>query len=151
MGYRSCPADPDLWLREQADWKSNHYYAYILCYVDNLLLVHHYPRCIMDMIVSFLPLKSDSICPPEIYLGAKLIKKTFEDGTAEWGPSPSKYVQQAFRNVKTFLKNNLDGKYSLPKKANNPFQCDYVPNEDVSLLLEPYVAKIYMQLIGIVR
>ena len=55
-----------------------------------------------------------------------------------------KYVQQAVRNVKTFLKNNLNGRYALPKRAKNPFPCDYVPNEDVSLLLEPDVAKLYM-------
>jgi hypothetical protein len=39
----------------------------------------------------------------------------------------------------------------LPKRADNPFPCDYAPKEDVSSLLEPYVAKFYMQLIGILR
>ena len=105
----------------------------------------------MDKIDSFLPIKSGSIDPPEINLGAKLKKKTFEDGTVEWGLSPLKYVQQAVRNVKTFLKNNLDGRYSLPKRVDNPFPCDYAPDEDVSLLLEPDEAKLYMQLIGILR
>jgi hypothetical protein len=86
-----------------------------------------------------------------MYLGAKLKKKTFDDGTVAWGLSPSKYVQQAVRNVETFLKTNLDGRYSLPKRAENPFPCDYAPDEDVSPLLEPDVAKFYMQLIGILR
>ncbi|KAL7476432.1 hypothetical protein ACHAW6_002297 [Cyclotella cf. meneghiniana] len=27
MGYRPCPADPDLWLKEQTDWKGNRHYA----------------------------------------------------------------------------------------------------------------------------
>ncbi len=40
MGYCPCLINPDLWLREQTDWKGNRYYAYILCYVDNLLVVH---------------------------------------------------------------------------------------------------------------
>ena len=53
--------------------------------------------------------------------------------------------------VKTFLKTNLDGRYSLSKRAENPVPCDYAPNEDVSPLLEPDVAKFYMQLIGILR
>ena len=65
--------------------------------------------------------------------------------------SPSKYVQQVVRNVETFLKNNLDGRYSLPKRAENPFPCDLAPNENVSPLLEPDVAKFYMQLTGILR
>ena len=63
-----------MWLKEQTDWKGNRYYAYILCYVDDLLVVHHNPRCFMDKIDSFLPLKSDSIGPPEMYLGEKLKK-----------------------------------------------------------------------------
>ena len=67
------------------------------------------------------------------------------------GLSPSKHAQQAAKNLKTFLKNNLDGRCSLPKRSNNPFPCDYIPNKDVSPLLEQYVAKFYMQLIGILR
>ena len=39
----------------------------------------------------------------------------------------------------------------MPKRAENPFPCDYAPDEDVSPLLEPDVAKFYMQLIGILR
>ena len=27
MGYVSCPADPDLWLKEQTDWKGRKYYS----------------------------------------------------------------------------------------------------------------------------
>ncbi|KAL7475810.1 LOW QUALITY PROTEIN: hypothetical protein ACHAW6_001710, partial [Cyclotella cf. meneghiniana] len=38
MGYRSCPTDSDLWLKKQTDPKGNRYYAYILCYVDDLLV-----------------------------------------------------------------------------------------------------------------
>ncbi len=92
MGYRPCPADPHLWLKEQTDRKGNHYYAYILCYVDDLLVVHHNPKRVMDRTDSFLPLKPGSIGPPEMYLGAKLKKKTFENGTVARGLNSSKYV-----------------------------------------------------------
>ena len=74
IGYRSCPADPDLWLKKQTYKKGNQYYAYILCYVDNLLVVHHNPKHVMDRINSFLPLKPDSVGMSEMYLGAKLKK-----------------------------------------------------------------------------
>ena len=151
MGYRSCPADPDLWLKEQTDTKGNRYYAYILCYVDDLLVVHHNPKRVMDRINSFLPLKPDSVGPPEMYLGAKLKKKTFKDGTSAWGLSPAKYVQQAVTNVEAYLSKNLSGRFAMPKKAANPFPYDYAPEEDVSPLLEPSVAKFYMQLIGVLR
>jgi hypothetical protein len=49
--------------------------------------------------------------PQEMYLGAKVKKKIFDDGTSAWRLSPSKYVQQAVKNVETFLKTNLDGRY----------------------------------------
>ncbi len=67
----------------------------------------------MDKIDCFLTLKPDSIDLPETYLWMKLKKKTFEDGTTTWRLSPSKNVQQAVKNVETFFKNNLDGKYAL--------------------------------------
>ena len=36
MGYTSCKADPDLWLKAVTRPEDNvHYYAYILCYVDD--------------------------------------------------------------------------------------------------------------------
>ena len=37
----------------------------------------------------------------------------------------------------------------MPKRGDNPFPCDYAPNEDVTLLLESGLATYYMQLIGI--
>jgi hypothetical protein len=151
MGNVLCPADPDLWFKEQTDSKGKRYYFYILCYFGNLLVVHHNPNCVMDKINSFLPLKPDLVGPPEMYLGMTLKKKTFEDGTMAWGLSPAKYVQQTVRNVKTYLKKNLDGPYSLPKRGDSPFSVDYAPKEDVTQLLEPKVATYYMQLIGILR
>ncbi|KAL7474882.1 hypothetical protein ACHAW6_000828 [Cyclotella cf. meneghiniana] len=151
IGYHSCPTDPDLWPKEQTDQKGKHYYAYIIFYVDDLLVVHHNSRHNMEKIDSFLPLKPHSIGPAEMYLGAKLNKKTFEDSTVAWGQSPLKCVQQTGKNVETFSKNNLDGRYILPKRAETPFPFDYTPKKDVSPLLEPYVAKFYMHLNGIIR
>jgi hypothetical protein len=38
MGYASCKADPDLWLKAVTRPEDNvHYYAYILCYVDGVV------------------------------------------------------------------------------------------------------------------
>ncbi len=42
MGYTSCKADPDLWFKaETRPDDSVLYYAYILCYVDDILCIHH--------------------------------------------------------------------------------------------------------------
>ena len=42
--YQSCVADPDLWMKAQyrPDDELEHY-SYILCYVDDILCIHHYP------------------------------------------------------------------------------------------------------------
>jgi hypothetical protein len=102
----------------------------------------------MDKINSFLPLKPDSVGPPKIYLGVKLNKKTFKDGTTVWGLLPAKYGKQAVRNVETYLKSSLEGQYSLPKQEENPFPANYAPKEDVSSLLDPTVATYYCSLLA---
>jgi hypothetical protein len=42
MGYTSCKADPDLWMKEELQPDDNFkHYSYILVYVDDILVVHH--------------------------------------------------------------------------------------------------------------
>jgi hypothetical protein len=73
MGYTSCKADPDLWLKAVTRPEDNVcYYTYILCYVDDILCIHHDPMSIMNEINKYLPLKPSSVGDPDIYLGAKL-------------------------------------------------------------------------------
>jgi hypothetical protein len=73
MGYTSCKADPDLWLKPMTKPEDNMcYYAYILCYVDDILCIHHDPMSVMNEINKYLPLRSSSVGDPDIYLGAKL-------------------------------------------------------------------------------
>jgi hypothetical protein len=49
MGYTSCKADPDLWYKAETRPSDNfRYYAYILCYVDDILCMHHDPMTILD-------------------------------------------------------------------------------------------------------
>jgi hypothetical protein len=73
MGYTSCKANPDLWYKaETRPADSFRYYAYILCYVDDILCVHHDPMSVLNMINGYMPLKPSSVGDPDIYLGAKL-------------------------------------------------------------------------------
>ena len=51
MGYTSCKADPDLWYKAETRPSDNfRYYAYILCYVEDILCMHHDPMTIMKHI-----------------------------------------------------------------------------------------------------
>jgi hypothetical protein len=73
MGHTSCKADPDLWYKAETRPAYNfRYYAYILCYVDNILCVHHNPMSVLNFVNGYMPVKPSSVGDPDIYLGAKL-------------------------------------------------------------------------------
>ncbi len=85
MGYTSSKADPDLWLKAVTRPEDNvHYYAYILCYVDDILCIHHDPMSVMGEINKYLPLKPSSVGDPYIYLGAKLKETRLPNGVMAW-------------------------------------------------------------------
>ncbi len=73
MGYTSCKADPDLWYKAETRPANNfRYYAYILCYVDDILCVHHGPMSVLNLINGYMLLKPSLVGDPDIYLGTKL-------------------------------------------------------------------------------
>jgi hypothetical protein len=81
MGYTSCKADPNLWYKAETRPTDNcRYYAYILCYVDDILCMHHNPMTILDRINGYMPLKPSSVGDPDIYLGAKLKQTRLSNG-----------------------------------------------------------------------
>ncbi len=50
MGYISCKADPDLWYKAETRPADNfRHYAYILCYVDDILCIHHDPMSVLNL------------------------------------------------------------------------------------------------------
>ena len=67
LGYEPCLADPDLWLRREVrpDDKFE-YYSYILCYVDDITVVHHAASEILERIDKYFTLKPSSIGEPDI-------------------------------------------------------------------------------------
>jgi hypothetical protein len=72
MGYTSCKADPDLWYNETRPADSFSYYAFILCYVDDILCINHDPMSVLNLINGYMLLKPSLVGDPDIYLGAKL-------------------------------------------------------------------------------
>ena len=152
IGYVSCKADPDLWLKAETRPDDNAtYYSYILCYVDDILCIHHDAMKVLDKINHYLPLKPDSVGDPDIYLGAKLRQTRLPNGVTAWALSPSKYVNQAVRNCETHLKDHFDGRFTLPKRADNPFCMTYEPELDDSTPLDPDAASYFQTIIGVMR
>jgi hypothetical protein len=67
MGYTSCKADPDLWYMAEIRPADNfRYYAYILCYVGNILCVHHDPMSVLNLINGYMLLKPSLVGDPDI-------------------------------------------------------------------------------------
>jgi hypothetical protein len=52
-------------------------------------------------------LKEGSAGAPDMHLGAKLRKVTLENGAEAWSMSPCKQVQEAMKNVKNCLQENI--------------------------------------------
>jgi hypothetical protein len=101
LGYDSCKADPDVWMKPEIRANDGFkYYSYVLCYVDDVLCIHHNAREQIRSIDRRFPLKKSSVGDLDIYLGAKLRKVELENGVNAWSLSPSKYVQEAVKNVK---------------------------------------------------
>ena len=69
MGYTFCKANPDLWLKAETRPDDNFkYYSYILCYIDDILVIHHDGMSILAQINSYLPLKPSSVGDLDIYV-----------------------------------------------------------------------------------
>jgi hypothetical protein len=63
----------------------------------------------------------------------------------------SKYVVQTVKNCQLHLTEKLNGKYSVPARADNPFPVDYDRSTDLSDILDPECSSFNQQLIGVMR
>ena len=93
LGYKPCLADPDLWMKPMVRPDDGlQYYAYVLCYVDDVLAIGHDVENVLKMIDKYFGLKPGSLGDPNQYLGAKLKKMRLHNGVEAWAFSPSQYV-----------------------------------------------------------
>jgi hypothetical protein len=149
LGYESCKADADVWLKPETRPSDGFkHYSYVLCYVDDVLAAHHDAMQQIQKINKRFPLKPGSVGDPDIYLGAKLRNVTFLNGVQAWSMSPSKHVQEAIKNVKSYLQEKEPGR-PWPKKAPTPFAEDYRPEMDLLPELGVEDASYYMSQIGV--
>jgi len=56
-GYESCKADPDVWMKAEVMPSGEKYWTYVLCYVDNLLVISHDPKAVIDYLSEKTPLR----------------------------------------------------------------------------------------------
>ena len=61
LGYHSCDADPDLWMKAEYRLEEKlQYYSYALCYVDDILCIHHNSGDALNKLIRYMLLKPGS-------------------------------------------------------------------------------------------
>jgi hypothetical protein len=71
-GFKACKADADVWMRPAIKADGSKYYKYVLCYIDDILIVLEWPKRIMESVEAKYVLEAGSVGEPTAYLGAKV-------------------------------------------------------------------------------
>ena len=76
IGYVLCMADQDLWMKTEVESITGQkYWSYVLCYVDDMLVIHHDSMSVLNRIGKLFKLKDDKNNGElDMCLGAKLRK-----------------------------------------------------------------------------
>lgn len=149
LGFTHSLGDADVWYRPAVKKDGTEYYEYVLLYVDDVLVVSENAEAVIrNEIGRHWEFKESSIEKPSIYLGGKCREVELDNGVKCWAFGSSQYVQEAVKNVETWLGRS---NRSLPRKAEQPFKPGYRPELDVSRELNHEEASYYQSLIGILR
>ena len=149
MGFTSCKADPDVWMRPGIKSDGSTYWQYVLLYVDDILSIMEEPeKFIREELGQRFTVKEKSIGKPSQYLGNKVSEVKLANGTSCLSFSSSQYVQNAVKNVEEYLRKCNE---KLPSRVKSPWSSCYRPETDLSPELSPTKAAYYQSLIGILR
>ena len=77
-------ADPNLWYRPMTAIDGITYSAYILVYVDDILIIDKNLERFMDLLKENYMVKATSIGEPKVYIGADILKAYYSDGSYAW-------------------------------------------------------------------
>lgn len=138
------------------DANGNKYYAYILVYVDDLLVIDKNPMLHMNQLKESYTVCKDTIKTPNIYLGADIKSVSYSDGTKAWTMGSETYVKGAVKNIKARLQEDgyrFNSKLSsIEYSAKQPFSTiDYRPELDTLTECNDDQAQFFQNIIGILR
>ena len=151
MGFVPCLADPDSWMLATEKPDGTKYWAYVLLYVDDVMVVHHDALSILARLDKYFKLKPGSVGDPGMYLGATVKKMILDNGVSAWASSPAKYVWASVEIVEKYIKDLGVEEWKLPRKCSNPFELDYKPELDGTPELNAELSSWYMSLIGMLQ
>lgn len=149
LGYSSCLADPDVWMRAATKPDGATCYKYVLLYVDDALAIGvNAEKMLQEEVGKYFELKEASIGTPKLYLGAQMREVILENGATAWGISSSQYVQAVVHNVERYLEEH---DIRFPNKAETPMRTSYSPELDVNKELDAEEHAYFQSLIGTLR
>ena len=103
MGFSSCKAGPDVWIRPALKSNGVECYQCVFLYTDDILAIVETPETLMrEELGKRFTLKEKSIGAPEQYLGNKVLLVTLENCVKCWSFSSSQHVQAAVKNVEDY-------------------------------------------------
>ena len=118
-----------MYIRAQTKLDGTDYYEMLLVYVNDILVLSHDMKPIMDGISAQFCLKTDSLGPLKQYLGATIKIHTNGEESESWAMSSNEYVKAAVAEVVEDLdKQGL----KLKGKAYQPYDSNYKPELDVT-------------------
>ena len=150
LGYVPMKADPDLWMRPAVKPDGIKYYEYLLAYVDDLCGMSMDTKNMFDAIGNLFTLKKESVKEPDLYLGANIEKKFFDEepSKARWAMSSTNYTKKAIEEVEREL---TKADKRLPTKVSTPLGHKYRPELDQTPELDDKRQNYYQGLIGVLR
>ena len=133
---------------KQTKLDSTDYYEMLLVYVNDILVLSHDTKPIMDGISAQFCLKKDSLGPPKQYIGATIKIHTNGEGSESWAMSSNEYVKATVPEVVEDLdKQGL----KLKGKAHRPYDSNYKPELDVTEELDDEGVAKFQGYIGTFR
>ena len=99
LEFRPARGDPDVYIKPQTKPDGTMYYEMLLVYADDILVLSHNTKPIIEGIVSQFRLKEDSLRAPNPYLGATIKIFTDDNGYESWAMSSDNYVKAAVAKV----------------------------------------------------
>ena len=129
-GFHSCLANADIWMHPNVKPDAFKYWEYVLYYVDDVLVMSHDPKEVMDFLLLRFTMKDGSVKEPDTYLGAE-IQKFQVPGVEKprWSMSSDLYVKRAVADVETEL---AQTQQFLKTKVTTPISTGYRAELDVS-------------------
>ncbi len=97
MGFENSMADPDVWFHPAAKENGFDYYEYFMVFFDDILVLSHQAKEVMNMIKQLYRLKEPA-STPKTYLGASILEWSIS-GDKMWAMSSQKYVKEAVHCV----------------------------------------------------